>query len=135
VYCLRFDRTGRYFVTGADDNLVKLFRIGTSTQTDSREFHRYHSLNPHFSCHRGAVLVCTLRGHAGVITDIDVSIDNALLATASGDGDVRVWGMYDGCPVAILRGHEGGANMVSFTFLFISSVIKSERYNFLIKFI
>lgn len=115
VYCLRFDRTGRYFVTGADDSLVKLFQIGTSTQSDSREFHRYRSLNRDFSSHRGAVLVCTLRGHAGVITDIDVSIDNALLATASGDGDVRIWGMYDGCPVAILRGHEGGANMVSWS--------------------
>mmetsp|Transcript_9611 Transcript_9611/g.18048 ORF Transcript_9611/g.18048 Transcript_9611/m.18048 type:complete len:2241 (-) Transcript_9611:332-7054(-) len=115
VYCLRFDRTGRYFVTGADDNLVKLFQIGTSAQPDSKELRRYHSVNPDCSCHRGAVLVCTLRGHAGVITDIDVSIDNALLATASGDGDVRVWGMYDGCPVAILRGHEGGANMVSWS--------------------
>jgi WD40 repeat protein len=61
---------------------------------------------------RGAVLVCTLRGHAGVINDIDVSSDNSLLATASEDGDCRVWGLKDGCPVAILRGHAGGANMV-----------------------
>ena len=63
-------------------------------------------------CYNGAVLVCTLRGHAAVITDIDVSADNALLATASDDGDVRIWGMENGCPVAILRGHKGGANMV-----------------------
>jgi len=113
VYCLRFDRTGRYFVSGADDNLVKVFRIGNAVNPESRERQRYHSLNPDFSFRRGAVLVCTLRGHASVITDIDVSSDNALLATASEDGDVRVWGMTDGCPVAILRGHEGGANMVS----------------------
>ncbi|EED92123.1 WD40-repeat protein, partial [Thalassiosira pseudonana CCMP1335] len=90
VYCLKFDRTGRYFVTGADDQLVKLFHLGA-----------------------GAVLVCSLRGHAGVVSDIDVSVDNALLATASADGDVRVWGLRDGCPVAILRGHKDGANMVS----------------------
>ena len=113
VYCLRFDRTGRYFVTGADDNLVKLFRIGMAPKAGLRQQQRYHSRNPDVSFQRGAVLVCTLRGHAGVITDIDVSADNALLATASEDGDVRVWGMTDGCPVAILRGHEGGANMVS----------------------
>jgi WD40 repeat protein len=80
---------------------------------ESRDRQRYHSENPDFSSRRGAVLVCTLRGHASVITDIDVSSDNALLATASEDGDVRIWGMTDGCPVAILRGHEGGANMVS----------------------
>eukprot|EP00957_Ditylum_brightwellii_P063624 4829639-Ditylum_brightwellii.AAC.1 len=66
TYCLRFDQTGQYFVTGADDQLVKLFHMGC---------------------------------------------DNALLATASEDGDCRIWGLRDGCPVAILRGHTGGANM------------------------
>lgn len=114
VYCLRFDRTGRYFVTGADDNLVKLFRIGSGVKGDTlREKQKYDATHADVSCQRGAILVCTLRGHASVITDIDVSADNALLATASEDGDVRVWGMTDGCPVAILRGHDGGANMVS----------------------
>lgn len=117
VFCLRFDRTGRYFVSGADDNLVKVFRVGITVNPESRERQRYHSVNPEFSSRRGAILVCTLRGHASVITDIDVSSDNALLATASEDGDVRIWGLTDGCPVAILRGHEGGANMVSLSML------------------
>lgn len=93
VYCLKFDATGRYFVTGADDFLVKVFR----------------------TVEGGAVLVCTLKGHAGVINDIEVSSDNGFLATASEDGDVRVWGLRDGCPVAILRGHGGGANMVAWS--------------------
>ncbi|OEU18484.1 WD40 repeat-like protein, partial [Fragilariopsis cylindrus CCMP1102] len=91
VYCLRFDRTGRYFITGADDFLLKVFYLGAGQ----------------------SFLVCTLRGHAGVINDIDVSWDNCFLATASDDGDVRVWGLKTGCPIAILRGHKGGANMVS----------------------
>jgi hypothetical protein len=106
VYCLRFDQTGQYFVTGADDYLVKVFSVGgnmPSTRSSTRPS----------SFVRGPVLVCTLRGHAGVINDIDVSSDNGLLATASEDGDCRVWGLKDGCPVAILRGHLGGANMVS----------------------
>jgi hypothetical protein len=105
VYCLRFDRTGQYFVTGADDYLVKVFCIGgniPATRSSTRPS----------SFVRGPVLVCTLRGHAGVINDIDVSSDNGFLATASEDGDCRVWGLKDGCPVAILRGHVGGANMV-----------------------
>lgn len=104
VYCLRFDRTGRYFVTGADDQLVKLFQLGAAINSSTNG-----SVNANA---RGAILVSTFRGHAGVITDIDVSVDNALLATASEDGDVRIWGLYDGSPVAILRGHTGGANMV-----------------------
>jgi WD40 repeat protein len=122
VYCLRFDRTGRVFVTGADDNLVKLFRIGSTVKSNNTEKQKYDSRNRGYSYQQGAVLVCTLRGHASVITDIDVSADNALLATASEDGDVRVWGMADGCPVAILRGHEGGANMVS----------KREQFHFVV---
>lgn len=105
VYCLRFDKTGQYFVTGADDYLVKVFSMGGNmpcTRSSTRPS----------AFVRGPVLVCTLRGHAGVINDIDVSSDNGLLATASEDGDCRVWGLKDGCPVAILRGHVGGANMV-----------------------
>lgn len=108
VYCLKFDRTGRYFVTGADDQVAKVFRLGVGKKSCGAG-----PLSINYGANvRGAVLVCSLRGHAGVVADIDVSSDNALLATASGDGDVRVWGLRDGWPVAILRGHTGGANMV-----------------------
>ena len=111
VYCLRFDKSGQYFVSGADDNMVKLFYLGgasPSARNNGKVSFRYGG-----NAVRGAILVCTLRGHTGVIADIDVSADNALLATASEDGDCRIWGLKDGCPVAILRGHTGGANMVS----------------------
>lgn len=135
VYCQRFDRTGRYFVTGADDYLVKLFYLGPANSCESKRDHsllrpnhppsvvsRQQQQKCNYGANgRGAVLVSTLRGHAGVICDIDVSADNALLATASEDGDCRIWGLRDGCPVAILRGHTGGANMVSM-FLFATSV-------------
>ncbi|MGK3749150.1 MAG: WD40 repeat protein [Bacillariaceae sp.] len=117
VYCLRFDRTGRYFITGADDFLLKVFYLGAgqSCRTTDR---RSRQLRCNYGANfRGAVLVCTLRGHAGVINDIDVSLDNCFLATASDDGDVRVWGLKTGCPIAILRGHKGGANMVSWSTL------------------
>jgi WD domain, G-beta repeat len=120
VYCLKFDRTGRYFITGADDSLVKVFgfgdslvRAGRTTRVRSQE--SMATKLSRSSYVRGAILVATLRGHAGVINDIDVSCDNALLATASEDGDCRVWGLRDGTPVAILRGHEGGCNMVAWS--------------------
>jgi len=134
VYCLKFDKTGRYFVTGSDDQTVKIFYLGASSSDDSEQ-HAIGSgggtvdLTVESSRHtktkkfnyganmRGAVLVCTLNGHAGVVTDIDVSSDNALLATSSADGDVRVWKLEDGSPVAILRGHKDGANMVSLVLL------------------
>jgi len=128
VYCLKFDKTGRYFVTGSDDQTVKIFYLGASSSGDEHAIGSSGStvdLTGESSGHtkkkkfnyganmRGAVLVCTLNGHAGVVTDIDVSSDNALLATSSADGDVRVWKLEDGSPVAILRGHKDGANMVS----------------------
>jgi WD40 repeat protein len=124
IYCLRFDRTGRYFVTGADDYLAKVFCLGDYVNGKSvgcgggvmlDNVHSNDIASHH--AHRGAVLVCTLRGHAGVINDIDVSSDNAFLATASEDGDCRVWGLANGCPIAILRGHVGGANMVKWSML------------------
>jgi WD40 repeat protein len=111
VYCLRFDRSGRYFITGADDYLVKVFCMGGHVIVP-----KHGRIDP-AAYARGAVLVCTLKGHAGVINDIGVSSDNSFLATASEDGDCRVWGLRDGCPIAILRGHIGGANMVSWSTL------------------
>jgi hypothetical protein len=32
IYCLRFDKTGRYFITGADDYLVRVFAMGGTNQ-------------------------------------------------------------------------------------------------------
>lgn len=110
IYCLKFDRTGKYFITGSDDQVAKVFRLGVGVRGESTSLNYGVNL-------RGAILVCSLKGHAGVVADIDVNSDNSFLATASGDGDVRVWGLKDGWPVAILRGHTGGANMVSWSTL------------------
>ncbi len=117
VYCLKFDKTGKYFITGADDQVAKVFHLGAGprkTAISSTTHDDQSSTLPFNYCAnvRGAVLVCSLRGHANVISDLDVSSDNSLLATASGDGDVRIWGLKDGWPVAILRGHKGGVNWV-----------------------
>lgn len=119
VYCVHFDRTGRYFITGADDYLVKVFCLGAAQSCRTRnERNGSRRLRCNYGANfRGAVLVCSLRGHAGVINDIDVSSDNCFLATASTDQDVRIWGLKDGCPIAILRGHQNGANMVSWSTL------------------
>mmetsp|Transcript_45051 Transcript_45051/g.109545 ORF Transcript_45051/g.109545 Transcript_45051/m.109545 type:complete len:2276 (-) Transcript_45051:82-6909(-) len=117
VFCLRFDRTGRYFISGADDFLMKVFYIGADKSSQKRTLRNGSKVA---ECNyganvRGAVLVCTLRGHTNVIVDIHVSPDNSLLATSSDDGDVRIWNLKNGCPIAILRGHANGANGVSWS--------------------
>ena len=58
AYCVVFDQTGRYALTGADDYLVKLWDV------------------------EGGHLVYTCRGHVGEISIIVISPDNALFASA-----------------------------------------------------
>ncbi|XP_063632423.1 bromodomain and WD repeat-containing protein 3 [Cydia splendana] len=83
VYCLAFDCSGRYVVTGADDLLVKVW-----SAYDGR-------------------LIATLRGAGAEITDVCLSRDGALLACGSVDRLVRVWCLATGAPLAVLHAHAG----------------------------
>ncbi|CAM9615348.1 unnamed protein product, partial [Discosporangium mesarthrocarpum] len=90
VYCVKFDRTGQYAFTGADDCLIKVWSV------------------------RSTRLLLTLRGHSSVITDLAVSPDNSMLASASNDKIMRVWDPRTGENLAVLRGHASGINIVEF---------------------
>ncbi|XP_044740544.1 bromodomain and WD repeat-containing protein 3 isoform X3 [Chrysoperla carnea] len=90
VYCLLFDRTGLYIITGADDLLVKLW-----STVDGR-------------------LLNTFRGASAEITDIDINFENSLLAAGSLDRLLRVWDLQTGAPVAVLSGHTGMITSVNF---------------------
>mmetsp|Transcript_22145 Transcript_22145/g.26637 ORF Transcript_22145/g.26637 Transcript_22145/m.26637 type:complete len:1749 (+) Transcript_22145:34-5280(+) len=79
VYCVAFDRTGEFVITGADDHLVKVWHAP--------------------SCR----LRSTLRGHRSVIADLAISYDNSCLASGSEDGTVRLWRLHDGKCLNILR--------------------------------
>lgn len=81
VYCVSFDRTGGYVLTGADDRLVKIW-----SAADGR-------------------LLATLRGHEEEITDMTVDEDNSMVATASCDKLIRVWCLKSTAPLAILKSH------------------------------
>lgn len=90
VYCVLFDRTGRYIITGADDLLVKLW-----SSFDGR-------------------LLSTFRGASAEITDIAINLDNSLLAAGSLDRILRVWNLQTTSPVAVLPGHTGMITSVNF---------------------
>ncbi len=90
VYCVKFDQTGHYIITGADDHLVKVW-----------------------SAVSGA-LVLTLRGHGNVIMDMAISYDNTLLATASADKVIRVWTLSTGAAVMVAP-HDGIVNCCCFS--------------------
>lgn len=90
VYCVLFDRTGKYIITGADDLLVKLW-----SAIDGR-------------------LLVTFRGASSEITDIAVNLDNTLLAAGSLDHILRVWDMQTASPIAVLCSHTGMITSVNF---------------------
>jgi WD40 repeat protein len=78
VYCIVFDRPGERFVTGGDDNIVKIWCAKTGWLI--------HTLRPHQ----------TLNNHfrppqVGVIVDVTISQDNSVLATCSSDHTIRIW--------------------------------------------
>jgi bromodomain and WD repeat domain-containing protein 1/3 len=90
VYCLLFDRTGKFAFTGADDLLVKCWRV-----------------------HDGR-LVHTFRGASSEISDLAISHDNRLLAAGSCDKVIRVWCLRTASPVAVLTKHTAMITAVNF---------------------
>ncbi|KAL3278873.1 hypothetical protein HHI36_016393 [Cryptolaemus montrouzieri] len=90
VYCLLFDATGRYILTGADDLLVKLWSAYTGR------------------------LLASFRGAQYEISDISVNVENTLLAAGSLDHILRVWSLQTGCPIAVLSGHTAMITTVNF---------------------
>ncbi|KAG7201707.1 hypothetical protein KM043_004433 [Ampulex compressa] len=90
VYCVLYDRTGKYIITGADDLLVKVW-----SSVDGR-------------------LLATFRGASAEIMDIAVNFDNTLLAAGSLDRILRVWCFQTMSPVAVLSGHSGMITSVNF---------------------
>ncbi|VDM38223.1 unnamed protein product [Toxocara canis] len=90
VFCVAFDRTGRFIITGADDNLVKVWSATSG------------------------LLRFTLRGHSAEITDMTVSDDNTLLATGSVDKTVRVWCLQTAASLALFRSHTAMVTLISF---------------------
>lgn len=90
IYCLQFDKTGRYVFTGADDSLIKIW-----STTSGR-------------------LLMSLRGHKDEISDLAVNIENTLLASGGIDHVLRVWCLRTTAPVAVLTGHTGVITAVNF---------------------
>ncbi|KDO20632.1 hypothetical protein SPRG_12989 [Saprolegnia parasitica CBS 223.65] len=90
VYCVTFDKSGTYIITGSDDRLVKIWSARTGD------------------------LLYTLHGHVGNITDMDINDDGSLLVTSSDDKTVRVWEIATGFAIAVLVGHTSVVNTVRF---------------------
>jgi bromodomain and WD repeat domain containing protein 1/3 len=91
VYCICFDRTGKYILTGADDGLIKIWNA--------------------FECR----LLATLRGHEKEISDIDVNYENTLLVSGSCDKTIRVWNLKTTESIIVLHAHTSMVTSVEFS--------------------
>jgi WD40 repeat protein len=56
-----------------------------------------------------------LAGHSAPLTALAFNNDGSLLATTGTDTDIRVWNGRSGAEVAVLRGHSGGVNDITFS--------------------
>eukprot|EP00871_Galdieria_phlegrea_P005657 jgi/Galph1/6092/GphlegSOOS_G4662.1 len=90
IYCITFDSSSRYLITGADDNLVKIWSVETG------------------------YLQFTLKYHEGDITDLAVHPWKPVLITASNDSRLCVWNLKTGVLLNVLEGHTGEVNAVTF---------------------
>ncbi|CAH0552741.1 unnamed protein product [Brassicogethes aeneus] len=90
VYCLLFDYSGKFIITGADDLLIKLWSANTGR------------------------LIAAFRGASSEITDIAINLENNMLAAGSIDRVLRVWNLQSGAPIAVLTGHTGSITSVNF---------------------
>ena len=65
-------------------------------------------------CVDEALLLYSLRGHLGYITDLSISPNNVLLASSDDKRMIRVWVLASGVPVAALQNHADVVNYVRF---------------------
>ncbi|CDW51796.1 PH interacting protein [Trichuris trichiura] len=89
VPCLAVDCTGKYFITGGDDGLVKVWNV------------------------EHARLLFTFRGIRTRINDVAIDQDNILMAVSS-DHVNRVYSLQDGRLIDVLVGHAGNLQGVCF---------------------
>ena len=89
MYTLRHDRavTGARFVRRADDPTALM------TRSDKRVF--FWASETTFDA----------RAHNDWVTDVNISSDGELIASASGDGTAHLWSSRAATSIAVLRGH------------------------------
>lgn len=90
VYCIAFDSFSNYLVTGADDQLIKVWSVETG------------------------YLLHTLKFHEGEITDLAIHPWRPVLVSASNDSSLCVWDLPSGLLLCVLKGHSRGSSAVTF---------------------
>jgi WD40 repeat protein len=115
VFCVVFDHSGEIIVTGSDC----VETVGGEGSTNVIGLVKVWNI-------RTGLLVASLRGHRGNITDIAISPNNQILATAADDLLIRLWNLSTCHPTVVLKGHESMINLIRFDPLLGSLVSCSD---------
>ncbi|CAH8865749.1 unnamed protein product [Trichobilharzia szidati] len=108
IYCLEFDKRGKYVFTGSDDYTIKIWSIKGSRSASA------------------CTLRHTLRGHVAEIIELAISADNHLLASIDSNCCLVVWCLQTGQPVVSVRGSRNNRVLSGLGFLTVPKVVLSK---------
>jgi WD40 repeat protein len=128
---LELSRNGRFAVAASSNGLAAVYGVGARSELVLRG-HRDEVVAAVFSPDGTRVATASadssariwnartgksveLAGHSAALTALAFNNDGSLLATTGVDTDIRVWNGRSGAEVAVLRGHSGVVNDVTFS--------------------
>src|SRR5262249_22091346 len=112
LYVAHMNLAQRAWLEGRIGHVLELldrYEHPDSDHEDLRGF-EWHYLKR--QCHRERL---RLRGHRSWVTSVAVSSDGKHIASASGDGTVKLWDAVTGQEIRTLRGHAGEVTNVTFS--------------------
>jgi WD40 repeat protein len=128
---VELSRNGRFAVAASSNGVAAVYGVGARSELVLRG-HRDEVVAAVFSPDGTRVATASadstawiwsartgksveLAGHSAALTALAFNNDGSLLATTGVDTDIRVWNGRSGAEVAVLRGHSGVVNDVTFS--------------------
>lgn len=94
-----------FFISGGADKVLKLWHVSHKRLRDALE---------EKTCFQLAA-ICSVRAHNKDINTVDISPNDAVVASGSQDSTIRLWNSSDLTPIGALTGHKRGVWCVKFS--------------------